>query len=75
MLAVPSQALLSMEFSGLEYWSRLPFPSPEDILNRGIKPRSPASQVDSLPSLWQLKNIHIYIAMTLKDACFLEEKL
>ena len=51
-----------MELSRQEYWSRLPFPSPEDILTRGIKPRSPALQVDSLPSLWQLKeNTYIYI--------------
>ena len=51
--AAPCQALLSMEFSRQEYWSWLPFPSPEDILDRGIKPGSPALQVDSLPSLWQ----------------------
>ena len=33
-----------------EYWSGLSFPSPEDLTNQGIKPRSPALQVDSLPS-------------------------
>ena len=32
----------SMGFSRQEYWSGLPFPSPEDLLNPGIKPRSPA---------------------------------
>ena len=31
----------SMEFSRLEYWSGQPFPSPEDLPNPGIKPRSP----------------------------------
>ena len=41
---------LSMEFSRQEYWSGLPFPSPGDLPNPGIKPRSPALQVDSLPS-------------------------
>ena len=39
-----------MEFSRLEYWRGLPFPSPGDLPNSGIKPRSPALQVDSLPS-------------------------
>ena len=33
-----------------EYWSGLPFPSPGDLPNPGIEPRSPALQVDSLPS-------------------------
>ena len=31
-----------MEFSRQEYWSGLPFPSPGDLPNSGIKPRSPA---------------------------------
>ena len=47
---VAHQAPLSMEFSRQEYWSGLPFPSPEDLLNPGIEPRSPALQADSLPS-------------------------
>ena len=38
-----------MEFSRQEYWSGLPFPSPEVLLNPGIEPWSPASQADSLP--------------------------
>ena len=29
-----------------EYWSGLPFPSPEDLPNQGIKPGSPALQAD-----------------------------
>ena len=37
-------------FSRQEYWSGLPFPSPGDLPNPGIKPKSPALQVDSLPS-------------------------
>ena len=32
-----------MEFSRQEYWSGLPFPTPEDILNPGIEPTSLAS--------------------------------
>jgi len=31
-----------MGFSRQEYWSRLPFPSPGDLLDPGIEPRSPA---------------------------------
>ena len=44
------QASLSMGFPRQEYWSGLPFPSPGDLPDPGIKPGSPALQVDSLPS-------------------------
>ena len=47
---VACQAPLSMGFSGQEYWSGLLFPSPVDLPNPGIKPGSPALQVDSLPT-------------------------
>ena len=40
---------LSMEFSRQEYWNGLPFPSPGDLPNLGIKPRSPALSADSFP--------------------------
>ena len=33
-----------------EYWRGLPFPSPGDLPDPGIYPRSPALQADSLPS-------------------------
>ena len=46
---VTHQVPLSMEFSRQEYWSGYPFPSPRDLPNPGIKPRSPARQADSLP--------------------------
>ena len=39
---VAHQAPLSLEFSRQEYWSGLPFPSPGDLLNPGIKPKCPA---------------------------------
>ena len=45
---VACQAPLSMAFSREEYWSGLPFPSPGDLPNPGIEPRSPALQADSL---------------------------
>ena len=37
------QALLSMGFSRQEYWSGLPFPSPENLPNSRIKPTSPVA--------------------------------
>ena len=40
---VAYQAPPSMGFSRQEYWSGLPFPSPGDLPNPGIKPRSPTS--------------------------------
>ena len=50
---VACQALLSMGFSRQDYWSGLPFPSPGDLPDPGIKRRSPALQADSLPTeLW-----------------------
>ena len=45
---VAHQAPLSTGFSRQEYWSGLPFPSLGYLPNRGIEPRSPVSQVDSL---------------------------
>ena len=38
-----------MGFSRQEYWSGVPFPSPEDLPNPGIDPVSPSLQADSLP--------------------------
>ena len=39
-----------MGFSRQESWSRLLFPSPGDLPDPGIEPRSPALQADALPS-------------------------
>ena len=39
-----------MEFSKQGYWSGLPFPSPGDLPDPGIKPGSPTLQADSLSS-------------------------
>ena len=39
-----------MEFSRTEHWSGQPFPSPGDLPNPGIEPRSPTLQADSLPA-------------------------
>ena len=48
--AVAHQSPPFMEFARQEYWSGLPFPSPGDLPNPGVKPRSPALQADALPS-------------------------
>ena len=47
---VAHQGPLSMGFPRQEYWSGLPFSSPEDLPNPGIEPWSPALQVGTLPS-------------------------
>ena len=47
---VAYQALPSMGFSRQECWSGLPFPSPGDLPDPGIKPGSPTLQADALPS-------------------------
>ena len=47
---VAQQAPPSMGFSRQEYWSGLPFPSPGDLPDPGIEPRSPALQADALTS-------------------------
>ena len=44
------QAPPSMGFSRQECWSGLPFPSPGDLPDLGIKPRSPTLQADALLS-------------------------
>ena len=61
------QAPPSMGFSRQEYWSWVPLPSPEDLPDPGIKPRSPVLQADSLPSKatrevpYMCIHIHVYI--------------
>jgi len=47
---VAYQVSLSMGFSRQEYWSGLPFPSPGDLPDPGIKPRSPILEADALTS-------------------------
>ena len=47
---VAHQAPLSMGFSRQEYWGGLPFPSPGDLPDPGIEPRSPTLEADALTS-------------------------
>ena len=47
---VALQAPPSMGLSRQKYWSGLPFPSPGDLPDPGIEPRSPTLQADALTS-------------------------
>ena len=48
---------VSMGLSRQEYGSELPFPSPGDLPDSGIEPKSPALKADSLPAELQGKPI------------------
>ena len=58
----------SMRFSRQEYWSELPFPSPEDLPDPGIEPGSPELQVDSLPCKPAGKPTYFKNTLLLKNA-------
>ena len=65
---VAHQAPLSMGFSRQEHWSGVPLPSPGDLPDPGIKPRSFALQADCLPSeyrcvylIQEIDKIYVYI--------------
>ena len=60
--------LLSREFSTQGSWSGLPFPSPEDLPDPGIKPGSPALQAGALPS--EPAGKHVYMEATIKRRTF-----
>ena len=46
---VACQAPLSLGFSKQKYWTGLPFPSPGDLPEAGIKRGCPTMTADSLP--------------------------
>ena len=46
----PPGSLLHGILQSKEYWSGLPFPSPEDLPDPGIEPRSSEFQADALTS-------------------------
>ena len=64
------QTSLSMGFLRQEYWSGLPFPSPGDLPNPGIKPLSPVPPALWVDSLWLshlgslILHIYIYTLLT-----------
>ena len=64
---VAHQPPLVMGFSRQEHWSGLPFPSPRDLPNQGIEPRSPALQADSFLSEPPAKPIQIHGERLLKQ--------
>ena len=47
---VACQVPVSMACPRQKYWSGLPFPTPGDLLDPGIKPRSASLQANSLSS-------------------------
>ena len=66
---VAYQAPPSMGFSRQEYWSGLLFPSPGDLPDPGIEPRSPTLRVDALlsespgklSSVWHIVTVNRFI--------------
>ena len=73
---VARQVPLSKGFPRQEYWSGLPFPSPGDLLNPGIKPMTPALQADSLPlSHLGSQGIHVEKNRNLPNDCQLGSSL
>ena len=64
---VAHQAPPSMGFSRQEYWSGLPFPSPGDLPNPGIEPRSPTLQADALISIPQTPCKYLLCILRLRD--------
>ena len=67
-LFVTPWTIQSMEFSRPEYWSGQPFSSPGDLSNSGIKPRSPALHVDSLPDEPQGKPPQCWLVFALQQS-------
>ena len=57
MNPIARQALLCMGFPRHEYQSGLPFPSPGDLPNPGIKPWSPELQADAYPLSHQFSSV------------------
>ena len=63
---------MSMEFSRQEYWCGLPFLSPGNLPNLGIKPWFPTLQADSLLSEPPWKAIRLAIQTQIISVCFVE---
>ena len=59
---LPNRLLCPLGFPRQEYWTGLPFPSPGDLLDPEIKPRSSAWQTDPL-SLNHLGNMKMFITI------------
>ena len=75
LLATP-WTIQSKEFSRPEYWSGKPYPSPGDLPNPEIKPRSPTLQADFLPVEPQGKPKNIGVgSLPLLQRIFLSQEL
>ena len=61
-----TKLLCPWDFSRQEYWGGLPFPSPGNLPNPGIKTRSPALQANSLPNELQGKPL-VAIILTMDE--------
>ena len=61
---IAHQVPLSMRFSRQEYWSRLPFPSPEDLPNPRMEPASPAlaGGFFTTSTIWEAHPFHYGIS-------------
>ena len=55
--SITHQDPLSMGFSRQEYWSRLPFPPPGDLLDPEIKPTSPAASSLQADYCWATESL------------------
>ena len=63
----PTRFLCPWDSPGMNYWSGLLCPPPEDLPNPGTEPRSPALQADSLPYELQGKPTYIDLQKTLNS--------
>ena len=66
---VAYQAPSSMEFSRQEYWSGLPFPSPGELSDPGVEPRSPDLLADTLPPAGKPSWIHKSYNFYMSEKC------
>ena len=71
---------LSMEFFRQKYWSMLPFPSPGDLPNPGVKPWSPHCRfADAIWAIWKPQMFHLQfpqrIANIIEKARELQENI
>ena len=71
---VAYQASPSMGFSRQEYWSGLPFPSPGDLPDPGIEPKSPTLEADALTSEPPGKKHVLKCSSTVSVECFIKYK-
>ena len=71
-VTVAHQAPLSMGFFRQECWSRLAFHPPGDFPNPGIKPLSPALQVDSLLLSHQGGKGLVFLQFKVQSSCIVQ---